>query len=75
MAAAMTAIQRRFGHRVTAVVGHGLTLSLLRAACLGQTHVRFEDWARLSFGAVAAVELPEGKWVQGFPLDASSPRG
>lgn len=72
--AAMQAIQQRFKGQNVAVVGHGLTLSLLRAHYLGQAHVDYEAWSRLAFGAVAAVELPSGRWVQDFPLEPSSAR-
>lgn len=73
--AAMQDIERRFRDQEVAVVGHGLTLSLLRAHYLGEARVCYEAWARLSFGAVAAVELPGGRWVQDFALEQTSQRG
>ncbi|MCC6166605.1 MAG: histidine phosphatase family protein [Caldilineaceae bacterium] len=72
---ALAAIERRFSGKTVALVGHGLTLSLLRAHYLGLARVRYDDWARLSFGAVAAVELPGGRWVQDFALAESVRRG
>lgn len=53
------------GKRV-ALVGHGLTFSLYRAHLLNQPVVDFADWQRLSFAAVAIVELRAG--VHGDPL-------
>lgn len=61
-------LQRRFAPKTVALVGHGLTLSLLRAYWLGYEYVRSEEWARLSFGAVALVELPAGRFIEDFPL-------
>lgn len=75
MIGAMQAIERRFGDAVVAVVGHGLTLSLLRAYWLGYAHVRYDEWARLGFGAVAAVELPGGQILQDFAFTSASRRG
>ncbi|HXF59969.1 MAG TPA: histidine phosphatase family protein [Caldilineaceae bacterium] len=61
-------LQQRFAPKTVALVGHGLTLSLLRAHWLGYERVRLEEWARLRFGAVALVELPAGRIVEDFPL-------
>lgn len=72
---ALAMIERRFAGKTVALVGHGLTLSLLRAHYLGLARVRYDDWVRLPFGAVAAVELPGGRWIQDFPLAESVRRG
>jgi broad specificity phosphatase PhoE len=62
------ALIQRFAPQTVALVGHGITLSLLRAHYLGHARVRPEEWSRLGFGAVAAVELPAGRLVQDFAL-------
>lgn len=59
-----------------ALVGHGLTLSLYRAHLLGQTHVRFDDWRRLGFAAVALVDPVAGRLLRDFEAMAGAlPRG
>lgn len=68
---AMAAVERRFRGQTVAVVGHGLSLSLLRAHYLGYAQARFDDWTRLAFGTVAAVELPQGRFVHDFPRAAA----
>lgn len=49
-----------------ALVGHGLTLSLYRAALLGQRTVHFQDWQQLPFAAVALVDPEQGQLLQDF---------
>ena len=48
------------------LVGHGLTLSLYRAYLLGYPTVRFEDWQRLGFAAVALVDPVVDQLLQDF---------
>jgi len=71
---AMATAERRFWGQTIAVVGHGLSLSLLRAYYLGYAQARFDDWARLAFGSTAAVELPEGRFAQDFPRAVAAQR-
>lgn len=68
-------IDRSAGHDV-ALVGHGLTLTLLRAFLLGQDRAHFSDWQQLPFAAVAIYDLAANQMVQDFTavLEAS-PRG
>jgi broad specificity phosphatase PhoE len=69
--AALAAIHRRFVPGPVAVVGHGLSLSLVRAHFLGHTTVRFDEWSRLGFGAVACLDLEQQRWLEDFPLASS----
>jgi broad specificity phosphatase PhoE len=63
-------------HETIALVGHGLTLSLYRSHLLGQNQVNWEDWRRLSFAAVAIVDLDTGKLLEDFcAVAGESPRG
>lgn len=72
----IAALGRRFAGQTLALVGHGLTLSLYRAALLGQSRVILAEWQRLSFAAVALVELETGRLLQDFRAVAGeSPRG
>lgn len=50
-------LQRRFAGETLALVGHGLCLSILLAAMLGQSRVDFEAWQRLSFGSYAVLQV------------------
>ncbi len=49
-----------------ALVGHGLTLSLLRSHLLGQQCVNLADWRALGFAAVALVDVGAGRLVSDF---------
>jgi broad specificity phosphatase PhoE len=69
--AALSAIHRRFAPGPVAIVGHGLSLSLVRARFLGYETVRFDEWSRLSFGAVACLDLKQRRWLEDFPLASS----
>lgn len=64
--AGITDLRHRYRGQRVVLVGHGLTFSLYRAYLLGQSVVDFTDWQRLSFAAVATVELKAG--VHGDPL-------
>ncbi|MBI1293984.1 hypothetical protein GC175_03365 [bacterium] len=59
-------LHRRFPHETLALVGHGLTFSLFRASLLGRTHVDLDDWRKLSFAAVAKVDLSTGRLLEDF---------
>lgn len=59
-------LQRHFPYDACALVGHGLTFSLYRAALLGHTHVDLDDWRKLSFAAVAKVDLSAGALLEDF---------
>jgi len=56
----------QFAGATLALVGHGLTLSLYRAHLLGYPAVRFEDWQRLGFAAVALVDPVADQLLQDF---------
>jgi broad specificity phosphatase PhoE len=72
----IASLHQRFAGQTLALVGHGLTLSLYRAALLGQSRVNLAEWQRLSFAAVALVELESGQLLQDFRAVAGeSPRG
>ena len=72
----VASLHRCFAGQTLALVGHGLTLSLYRAALLGQSRVLLSEWQRLSFAAVALVELESGRLLQDFRAVAGeSPRG
>lgn len=58
--------QRHFPDDTLALVGHGLTFSLYRAALLGRSHVDLDDWRKLSFAAVAKVDLSTGVLLEDF---------
>jgi len=47
----------QYAGQTLALVGHGLTLSLYRAALLGQAQVSVDDWRQLGFAAIAVVDL------------------
>lgn len=68
------ALADAFPAETIALVGHGLTLSLFRAHLLGQPQVNFDDWQRLSFCALAAVEWPGLKLVQDFQPIPGAPQ-
>ncbi|MCB0114638.1 MAG: histidine phosphatase family protein [Caldilineaceae bacterium] len=57
---------QRFPNGTFALVGHGLTFSLYRAALLGQAHVDLNDWRKLSFAAIAQVDLVTGRLIEDF---------
>ncbi len=59
-------LRRRFPTETLALVGHGLTFSLFRAALLGRSYVDLDDWRRLSFAAVAKVDLGAGVLLEDF---------
>jgi broad specificity phosphatase PhoE len=67
---------QHYANQTVALVGHGLTLSLYRAHLLGQDRVDFADWRRLSFAAVALVDVQQGQLLQDFVAVAGDlPRG
>lgn len=57
--AAVDDLMVRFAGGNVAIVGHGLTLSLLRAWYLGQKTVDWDAWNRLPFGAWATLDLSQ----------------
>lgn len=59
-------LHRRFPQETLALVGHGLTFSLFRASLLGHTHVDLDDWRKLSFAAVAKVDLSTRRLLEDF---------
>lgn len=59
-------LRRRFPHETLALVGHGLTFSLFRASLLGRTHVDLDDWRKLSFAAVAKVDIAADRLLEDF---------
>jgi broad specificity phosphatase PhoE len=68
-------LQHRFGDERVALVGHGLCLSIVRAAVVGKTHVDFSDWQRLRFADYATVELGNpSRLLADFSLDATTVR-
>lgn len=64
--AALEGIETRFDAQAVAIVGHGLSLSLLRAWFLKQKHVNFDEWQRLPFAAWARVDTTQRLIVQDF---------
>lgn len=69
-------LKTRYTTQTLALVGHGLTLSLYRAHLLGQPQVDLADWRKLSFAAVAQVDLETNRLVEDFvPVAGDSPRG
>lgn len=82
--AGITDLRHRYRGQHVALVGHGLTFSLYRCYLLEQPVVDFSDWQRLSFAAVATVELKAGvhgdpqpgKFIQDFtPVASQMDRG
>lgn len=73
----MMLMKKRFVAQETlALVSHGLILSLYRAHLLGQSHVDFADWQRLSFASVALVDPNRERILQDFePVGEPMPRG
>jgi broad specificity phosphatase PhoE len=70
----LAGLQRRFQGETLALVGHGLCLSILRAAILGQATVDFSAWQRLSFATYALIELTPPTVLTDFPLNAKPVR-
>lgn len=59
-----------------ALVGHGLTFSLYRAALLGRPQVDLAEWRALSFAAVAIVDPTQAQLLQDFqPVAGQLARG
>jgi len=56
MSSGLEELHRRFAGETLALVGHGLCLSILRAAILGQPKVDFAAWQRLAFASWACAE-------------------
>lgn len=56
----------RYPGATLALVGHGLLLSLYRAALRGQATVPLADWQQLGFAAVALVDPTAGRLLQDF---------
>jgi broad specificity phosphatase PhoE len=54
--------------KTVVVVGHGLSLSLLRASLLGYFTVRLEDWQQLGFAAVAVVSGDGERLLSDFAI-------
>jgi broad specificity phosphatase PhoE len=59
-------LQRRFWGETLALVGHGISLSLVRAGLLGLSRVDHEVWQRLSFGTCALASLAPPVIIQDF---------
>ncbi|MEZ4867983.1 MAG: histidine phosphatase family protein [Caldilineaceae bacterium] len=67
---------QRFPGETLALVGHGLTFSLYRAALLGRATVDYTAWQQLSFAAVALVDPVAHVLLQDFtPIAGQTPRG
>jgi broad specificity phosphatase PhoE len=67
-------LQRRFAGENLALVGHGICLSVLRAAILGHERVDLNAWQRLSFGSYATISLSPPAVVDDFPLNVDAVR-
>jgi broad specificity phosphatase PhoE len=60
----------RFGSQEIAIIGHGLSFSLLRAWLLQQPTVNLQEWRSLPFGAWATVDMARRCIVRDFPFAA-----
>jgi broad specificity phosphatase PhoE len=69
---ALAAWQAKFGTGELAVVGHGISLSLVRAWILGRSHVDIHEWQTLPFGAWATVDFQKQKIIRDFVFGDSS---
>ena len=67
------ALRQAFPAETLALVGHGLTFSLFRAHLMGRERVDFDDWQRLSFCAVAAVDWPAPQLINDFEPAPGAP--
>jgi broad specificity phosphatase PhoE len=63
---ALSALRDRFTGETLAVVGHGLCLSILRSAILGESRVDFDAWQRLAFGSHATIFVSPLAMLQDF---------
>lgn len=69
-------LKSQYAGETMALLGHGLTLSLYRAHLLGQELVALADWRRLSFAAVAEVDLGTDTLLRDFhPIAGAMARG
>ncbi len=64
---ALEDVAGRFPGENLALVGHGLCLSILRAALLGQRQVDFAAWQSLPFASVACLDWESRTLLQDFP--------
>ena len=67
-------LQRRFPGETLALVGHGISLSLVRAGLLGLAQVDHEVWQRLSFGTYAVASLAPPAIIQDFAQSKNTVR-
>lgn len=67
-------LQSRFAGETLALVGHGLCLSLLRAAILGQATVDFSAWQRLIFGTYGSISLDPPRLLEDFAVSDTPQR-
>jgi broad specificity phosphatase PhoE len=67
-------LQHRFARETLALVGHGLTFSLLRAKLLGLSHADHSAWQRLSFGSYAYICLNPQAILEDFAQSADKVR-
>jgi broad specificity phosphatase PhoE len=72
--AALDDLERRFAGEALAIVGHGICLSVVRSAMLGQELVEFSAWQRLAFASMAKIELQPPSLLIDFPRSAESVR-
>lgn len=72
--AGLTELKVRFPDDNLALIGHGLTLSLYRAYLIKQEFVDLDDWRRLSFAAVARVDLVHDELLSDFVTPPGAPQ-
>ena len=63
-----------FPGETLALVGHGISLSLVRAGLLGLAQVDHEVWQRLSFGTYAVASLAPPAIIQDFAQSKNTVR-
>jgi broad specificity phosphatase PhoE len=64
--AGLADLQVRFAGETLALVGHGLSLSVLRADLLGLAQADFSAWQRLAFGSYALISLTPPTVIEDF---------
>ena len=65
-------LKTKFPRATVALVGHGLTLSLFRAALMGHKQVDVDAWRQLDFAAVGLADLERNCLLQDFRPAAGS---